>query len=239
MGWELWTLTRAALIFVWEQTRGITTGARHRAVDSPSPFRYETQTVTTASRGASRHGGWRRRRRGAISPHRCQWGKDKGTAHDTHAAMCASRTSREHELEYVKASALRKGGMLLMNDKPCKIVEIKSFKSGKHGVRKLRITGKHYFNESKQDVLLSSNDMVERPIASTDELQLVNVNPESGYVALLTTEGDLRSDLRIEDQELLDEVSRRFEADEYLMLEIKQTMGVEQVMGFKVCDDNV
>jgi len=35
------------------------------------------------------------------------------------------------------------------------------------------------------------------------------------------------------------QVARRFAADEFLMLEIKQTMGIEAVVGFKVCDDNV
>ena len=53
--------------------------------------------------------------------------------------------------------------MLLMGGQPCRITEIKSFKSGKHGVRKLRVTGKHYFTDSKQDLLLSSGDMVNFP----------------------------------------------------------------------------
>jgi len=47
---------------------------------------------------------------------------------------------------------------------------------------------------------------VERPVATTQELQLVNVNPNSGYVSVLTAESELRADLRIDEETLLAEV---------------------------------
>ena len=64
----------------------------------------------------------------------------------------------------IEASALRKNGFVLIKNKPCKIVELKVSKVGKHGHSKVHLVGLDIFTGKKyEDIFPSSR----RPLAPT------------------------------------------------------------------------
>lgn len=71
-----------------------------------------------------------------------------------------------------QASALRKGSYVLLKDKPCKIVDLSTSKTGKHGHAKIKMTGIDIFTGQKVEDLSPSTHNMEVPVVKKDELQV-------------------------------------------------------------------
>lgn len=71
---------------------------------------------------------------------------------------------------------LKEGKYVLIEDIPCKIVNIDSSKPGKHGAAKMRITGIGVFDGQKKQLLIPSDADVEVPIIDRQTAQIVAVN---------------------------------------------------------------
>ena len=62
----------------------------------------------------------------------------------------------------IEASSLKKNGFVLIKNKPCKIVELKISKVGKHGHSKVHLVGLDIFNGNKyEDIFPSSRRPLE------------------------------------------------------------------------------
>ena len=68
------------------------------------------------------------------------------------------------EKVFAVAKELRVGGYVLVEDIPCKVVEIESSKPGKHGAAKMRITAIGIFEGQKKTLLSPGVADVEVPI---------------------------------------------------------------------------
>merc|ERR1719456_188149 len=96
----------------------------------------------------------------------------------------------------VEAGSLRKGGYVMLKGKACKVLELTTSKSGKHGRAKAHIVGADIFTGRKYEDIYTTSETVAVPFVSRSEYQLVNLNSSSGTVSLLKEEtGELRSDL--------------------------------------------
>ncbi|KAL6078373.1 Eukaryotic translation initiation factor 5A-1 [Balamuthia mandrillaris] len=132
-----------------------------------------------------------------------------------------------------KMNNVKKGGFILINGHPCKVVEINKSKPGKHGHAKAHIVGIDLFTGKKRE-MLSSGD-VEVPRVDKDEFLLVDVK-EDGAISLLTASGALRSDLDLPKGELGETIRERFEeegAESSIYLTVLRSMGKEQVISMR------
>ena len=71
------------------------------------------------------------------------------------------------ELTYQQASSLRKGGHLMIKGHPCKIIEMTTHKSGKHGGAKCKFTAVGTQDTKRREALYGSKEMVECPVFAT------------------------------------------------------------------------
>lgn len=78
------------------------------------------------------------------------------------------------------ANELREGKYLLVDGIPCRIVNIETSKSGKHGGAKMRITAIGVFEGQKKVLLTPGDQNVEVPIIKRRNVLIMNV---SGKVA--------------------------------------------------------
>ena len=86
------------------------------------------------------------------------------------------------EKVYAIAKELREGKYVLIDDIPCKVVEIESSKPGKHGAAKMRVTGIGVFEGQKKTLLTPGDQDVEIPIIERKNVMILSVNGTNAQV---------------------------------------------------------
>ncbi|VVB98769.1 Translation initiation factor 5A [uncultured archaeon] len=77
---------------------------------------------------------------------------------------------------FSSAKELKEGKYVIIEDIPCRIVNIDSSKPGKHGAAKMRVTGIGIFDGQKKQLLVPSDADVEVPIIDRQTAQIVSVS---------------------------------------------------------------
>ena len=88
---------------------------------------------------------------------------------------------------FSSAKELKEGKYVIIEDIPCRIVNIDSSKPGKHGAAKMRVTGIGVFNSQKKMLLVPSDADVEVPIIERQTAQVVAVNGNTAQLMDTTT----------------------------------------------------
>ncbi len=86
------------------------------------------------------------------------------------------------EKVFAVAKELREGKYVLVDDVPCRIVQIESSKPGKHGAAKMRITAIGIFNGQKKTLLTPGDADVEVPIIDRKAVQVMSVSGNTAQV---------------------------------------------------------
>lgn len=74
-----------------------------------------------------------------------------------------------------QCSALRKNGHVVIKGRPCKIVDMSTSKTGKHGHAKVHLVALDIFNGKKLEDLSPSTHNMDVPNVSRREYQLVSI----------------------------------------------------------------
>ncbi len=77
---------------------------------------------------------------------------------------------------FASAKELKIGKYVLIDDIPCRVVDIESSAPGKHGAAKMRITGIGVFSGQKKTLLKPSDGDVEIPMIERKAGQVMSVN---------------------------------------------------------------
>jgi len=79
----------------------------------------------------------------------------------------------------VEAGSLKEGSFVIIDDEPCKVVEIEKSKTGKHGSAKVRIVGIGIFDGVKRTLVVPSDAQVEVPIVEKFTAQVISVSGDT------------------------------------------------------------
>lgn len=88
---------------------------------------------------------------------------------------------------FSSAKELKEGKYVIIEDIPCRVVNIDSSKPGKHGAAKMRVTGIGIFDGQKKQLLVPSDADVEVPIIDRQTAQVVSVNGNTVQLMDTTT----------------------------------------------------
>merc|ERR1712039_767960 len=97
----------------------------------------------------------------------------------------------------MQCGELRKGSHVMLKGHPCKVAEISTSKTGKHGHAKAHIVGLDIFTWKKYEDLCPTSHNMEIPFVKRTEYQLLNADPDNGQVSLLLESGDTKDDLNL------------------------------------------
>ncbi|KAL7716010.1 Eukaryotic translation initiation factor 5A [Entamoeba marina] len=131
----------------------------------------------------------------------------------------------------MQCSALRKNGYVCIKGRPCKIVEMSTSKTGKHGHAKVTYAGNDIFTGKRYEDAAPSTHNVEVPEVKRTEYPLVGV--VDGYCTLLQENGDIREDLKVPAGELGKRIEEQFDDGMELMVAVLSSMGTEQIVDAK------
>jgi translation initiation factor 5A len=134
----------------------------------------------------------------------------------------------------MQCSSLRKGGFVLIKDRPCKIVEMSTSKTGKHGHAKVNMVGIDIFNSKKYEDICPSTHNMSVPNVQRKEYSLLDIS-EDNYVSLMDDQtSTTRDDIKLPEDPLGAEIKAKFENDDILKLTVLKAMGEEMVMTYKL-----
>ena len=111
---------------------------------------------------------------------------------------------------FSSAKELKEGKYVIIEDIPCRIVNIDSSKPGKHGAAKMRVTGIGRFDGQKKQLLVPSDADVEVPIIDRQTAQVVSINGNTAQLMDTTTYEVLELTIR---EELLKDAAAGKEAE--------------------------
>jgi len=131
----------------------------------------------------------------------------------------------------MQCSALRKNGHVVIKGRPCKIVEMSTSKTGKHGHAKVHLIAIDIFTGKKMEDICPSTHNMDVPNVSRNEYQLVNV--DDGYLNLMNSDGASKDDVKVPEGDLGKQIQVDFEEGKDLLVTIVSAMGEEQAISVK------
>ncbi|KAL2349192.1 hypothetical protein Fmac_003192 [Flemingia macrophylla] len=142
-----------------------------------------------------------------------------------------------------QAGTIRKNGYIVIKNRPCKVVEVSTSKTGKHGHAKCHFVGIDIFTGKKLEDIVPSSHNCDVPHVNRTDYQLIDIS-EDGFVSLLTESGGTKDDLRLPtDENLLSQlvlisiwvkqIKDGFAEGKDLVVSVMSSMGEEQICALK------
>ncbi|KAB8200696.1 translation protein SH3-like domain-containing protein [Aspergillus parasiticus] len=113
----------------------------------------------------------------------------------------------------MQCSALRKNGHVVIKGRPCKIVDMSTSKTGKHGHAKVHLVALDIFTQKKYEDLSPSTHNMDVPNVSRKEYQLLDIT-DDGFLSLMDENGNTKDDVKVPDNEVGERITQMFKVDE-------------------------
>jgi translation initiation factor 5A len=131
----------------------------------------------------------------------------------------------------MQCSALRKNGHVVIKGRPCKIVDMPTSKTGKHGHAKVHLVAIDIFTGKKLEDISPSTHNMDVPNVNRTEYQLVNI--DDGFLNLMTQDGTSKDDVKVPEGDTGKGITDGFDEGKELLVTIISAMGEEAAISFK------
>ena len=126
----------------------------------------------------------------------------------------------------VDAGSIREGSFIIIDDVPCKVVEVEKSKPGKHGSAKARIVAIGIFDGVKRSIVTPVDAKVEVPIVEKKTAQVLAVTGDSVQLMDMETYETFELPLPIE-EEISSKLSPGVEVEYWNILDQRKIMRVK------------
>jgi len=133
-----------------------------------------------------------------------------------------------------QASAIKKGGYIMIKGRPCKVVNISTSKPGKHGSAKCNFTAIDIFTDNKLEAISPGHANVDVPIVTRLEYTVMDID-DSGFFSLMPNEGqgEMREDIRCPDDGEGEKARTMFNDGKDVMVTILTAIGEDRLVDVK------
>lgn len=130
---------------------------------------------------------------------------------------------------------IKKGGHIMIKEKPCKVSEISVSKTGKHGHAKANITGYDIFTAKKYEDIFPTSHNVDVPFVKKTEYDLIAI-ADDDTVTYIDENGDNKDDLTLpeeDENEWVAELRKSEAANKNVLITVMVAMGQEKIVSFR------
>merc|ERR1719199_186954 len=96
----------------------------------------------------------------------------------------------------VEAGSIRKGGYIMIKGKACKVRDVSTSKTGKHGHAKCKFSAVDIFTGNTCEELCPSTHSIDIPVVTKKDWMIQGLQDET-YVLLMDDDGEMREDLQL------------------------------------------
>ncbi|KKA27076.1 hypothetical protein TD95_001141 [Thielaviopsis punctulata] len=132
----------------------------------------------------------------------------------------------------MQCSALRKNGHVVIKGRPCKIVDMSTSKTGKHGHAKVHLVAIDIFTGKKLEDLCPSTHNMDVPNVSRREYQLLDITDDD-FLSLMTEGGDIKEDVKLPDGDVGKKIKDLWDDGKDTLVIILTAMGEEAAIDAK------
>jgi translation initiation factor 5A len=90
-------------------------------------------------------------------------------------------------VKIAEAGSIKEGSYIVIEDVPCRVVEVEKSKTGKHGSTKVRIVGVSIIDNTKKVLTVPSDAQVNIPIIDKKFAQVINIGKDTVQLMDLKT----------------------------------------------------
>jgi len=131
----------------------------------------------------------------------------------------------------MQCSALRKNGHVVIKGRPCKIVDMSTSKTGKHGHAKVHLVAIDIFTGKKLEELCPSTHNMDVPNVTRNEYQFLY--EDGGFLHLIKPDGSEKNDVKLPEGEVGDRIKEFEEAGTDAIVTIISAMNEEAAIAVK------
>ncbi|KAJ5808049.1 eukaryotic translation initiation factor eIF-5A [Penicillium riverlandense] len=113
----------------------------------------------------------------------------------------------------MQCSALRKNGHVVIKGRPCKIVDMSTSKTGKHGHAKVHLVAIDIFTGKKLEDLSPSTHNMDVPNVSRKEYQLLDITDDD-FLSLMDESGSTKDDVKVPEGDIGARIIKMFREEE-------------------------
>ncbi|XP_053290614.1 eukaryotic translation initiation factor 5A-1 [Pleuronectes platessa] len=128
----------------------------------------------------------------------------------------------------VQCSSLEMDGYVMIKDRPCKIVEMNTSESGKHGHAKIHLVGLDIFTGETHEDIFPSTHNLDVPSVSMKDLMVFGV--KDGYLTFLDDNFDTREGPKVPEGELGEKITERGKFETPFVVTVLEAMGEKKVI---------
>ena len=143
-----------------------------------------------------------------------------------------------HSLSSSLSSTSRsKNGFLVIKGRPCKVADVSTSKTGKHGHAKCHFVAIDIFTNKKYEDLTPSSHNCDVPHVARQDYSLLDVS-DDGFLSLMDESGNTKDDLSLpkgtdDSEKLAKQIKEEFDEGKELVVSVLKAMGEEMVCAVK------
>jgi len=130
-----------------------------------------------------------------------------------------------------------KNGFLVIKGRPCKVADVSTSKTGKHGHAKCHFVAIDIFTNKKYEDLTPSSHNCDVPHVARQDYSLLDVQDDS-FLSLMDESGNTKDDLSLpkgtdDAEKLAKQIKEEFDEGKELVVSVLKAMGEEMVCAVK------
>ena len=132
----------------------------------------------------------------------------------------------------MQCSSLRKNGHVMIKGRPCKIVDMSTSKTGKHGHAKVHLVALDIFTGKKYEDICPSTHNMDVPNVTRKDYHFVDID-DDGFVDVMNDDDGSTEQYKIENDTILAEVKAKAKNSQSFLVTVLKACGIEQVIATK------